>query len=307
MKLIAKIRLIVAMGFLTSCFGQNNEKTIYLAGWEAEFNGDEQCQKFLETQVIDKKTANIIWSSIELVFKDDKLIRAFDFDEGNKTIRELNERELSFNFVDLKPNQLYQLHASSTSKSYLGGEPPAEFTIPKFEFNAPFQYLGKFSKSDDFFSWLPFDLHLVAPIYLNFDKLYVDYSDPMNPKVINLEELKETDNSYDDLKPDSEIVFKKVHFKGKKANDFGYGMGHTGVPSWIQYPEIPSSPKNNKTMKFLCELRSDIGVETKRTNVKPKEDWYKQYFEHLNFWGDGDLYIFFEPESKVACFIIQNN
>ena len=50
------------MGIFTSCFGQKEEQHIYLAGWEAEFNGDEQCQKFLETQVIDKETANTIWS-----------------------------------------------------------------------------------------------------------------------------------------------------------------------------------------------------------------------------------------------------
>lgn len=294
------------MGFLSSCFGQKNEKHIYLAGWEAEFNGDEQCHRFLETQAISEKTASSVWSSIELVFKDDKLVKAYDIEEGQRTTRELKESEKNFEFVDVKPHQLYEIRQTSNSKSYLGGEPPNEFAIPKFEFNAPFQYLGKFSKTDEPFSWLPFDLHLVAPIYLNFDKLFIDYSDPMNPKVVNEEELSQTDNSYDDLEPNSEIVFKKVFIKGQKSDDYGYAMGHTGVPSWIQYPDIPTCPKSNKTMKFLCQLKSDIGVDTERTSVQPEDDWYKKYFEHMNFWGDGDLYIFFEPESKVACFLIQN-
>ena len=294
------------MGLLTSCFGQKEEQHIYLAGWEAEFNGDEQCQKFLETQIIDKETANTIWSSIDLVFSNGKLVKAYNIEEGDKTERKLKPSEIGFEFIKLKVNQIYNLKQVTNSESYLGGEIPKEFNIPKFEFNAPFQYLGKFSKSEEAFNWLPFDLHIAAPIYLNFDKLFIDYTDPLNPKVLNIEELKQTDNSYDDLKPDSEIVFEKVFITSEKATDFG-GIVHTSVPNWIQYPDIPTCPKSKKTMKLLCQLTYDgIDIKTKRTNVQPKDEWYKPYFEKMNFWGDGDLYIFFEPESKTMCFIIQH-
>lgn len=305
MRFLKQILLVSTIGILSSCFGQENEKHIYLAGWEAEFNGDEDCQKFLETQAIDKPTAQTVWSSIELVFKDNKLSKAYDYEEGQKTERKLNKNEIGFEYVDIQPHQIFELHRARNSQSFLGGEAPSEFTTPTFEFNAPFQYLGKFSKSDEPFDWLPFDLHLVAPIYLNFDKLYVDYSDPMNPKVINLEELSETDTSYDELKPDSEIVYKKVYITGQRSNNYSNGMAHTGVPSWIQYPDIPSCPKSQKTMRFLCQITSGV-VNTERTNVQPEDEWYQQYFEDMNFWGDGDLYIFFDPDSKVACFIIQN-
>ncbi|MCB0753319.1 MAG: hypothetical protein R2802_12885 [Flavobacteriaceae bacterium] len=300
------IFLYIGFFFFFLSFGQKEEQHIYLAGWEAEFNGDEQCQKFLETQVIGKETANNIWSSIELVFKNGKLSKAFNIDEGFKTERKLKESEVGFEFQSLVPNQIFNIHKASKSESYLGGEIPKEFSIPKFEFNAPFQYLGKFSKSDEAFNWLPFDLHLAAPIYLNFDKLFIDYSDPLNPKILNIEELKQTDNSYDDLKPDSEIVYEQVFISTKKSTGFD-GLGHTGVPNWIQYPDIPTCPKSKKTMKFLCQLTYKVlDVKTKRTNINPKDEWYKQYFENMNFWGDGDLYIFFDPESKVACFVIQN-
>ncbi|WP_046757786.1 hypothetical protein [Kordia jejudonensis] len=304
MKTLIKIILFTFMGLFTSSLEQKDEKHIYLAGWEAEFNGDEQCQKFLETQVVDKKTANHVWSSIDLVFKDNKLIKAYDIDEGIRSERKLKESELGFEFQELVPNQIYGFTQVSKSESYFGGEIPKEFSIPKFEFNAPFQYLGKLSKSDEAFNWLPFDLHLVAPIYINFDKLYIDYSDPLKPKVLNIEKLKETDNSYDDIQPNSEIVYEKVFIATEKTNDFE-SIGFTGVPNWIQYPEIPTCPKSKKTMKFLCQLTDALEVKTKRTNVHPKDEWYTQYFENMNFWGDGDLYIFFDPESKVACFIIQ--
>lgn len=298
-----KCTLFLLTCFISFCFGQ--EKHMFLAGWEAEFNGDEQCEKFMSTQVIDKQTAHTIYSSIELIFENSKLIRAFDLEEGIKTERTLSDSEKGLEYVNLQPHQIFQIIKSRPSHSYLGGEIPEGFTIPKFEFNAPFQYLGKFSKTDDAFSWLPFDLHLVAPIYLNFHSLFIDYSDPLSPKVLDVDDLKETDNSYDDLKPDSEIVYEKTYFITQKSRDFGYNLGHTGVPSWIQYPEIPSCPKSKKTMRFLCQLTSN-SVKTKRTNVNPEDEWYKQYFEDMNFWGDGDLFIFFDPESKVACFIIQN-
>lgn len=295
------------MGLLSCCFGQKEEQHIYLAGWEAEFNGDEQCQKFLKTQIIDKVTANNILSSIELVFRNGKLLKAYDIEEGDKSERVLKPSEIGFEFQKLNVNQIYNINQVTNSESYLGGEIPKEFNIPKFEFNAPFQYLGKFSKSEEAFNWLPFDLHIAAPIYLNFDKLFIDYSDPLNPKVLNIEKLRQTDNSFDVLKPDSEIVFEKVFISTEKAINFG-GIGHTSVPNWIQYPDIPTCPKSKKTMKLLCQLTYDgIDIKTKRTNVQPKDEWNIQYFEKMNFWGDGDLYIFFEPESKIMCFIIQHS
>ena len=204
----------------------------------------------------------------------------------------------------MTPHPIFEIDLTGEGENYLGGEPPAGFNMPKFEFNAPFQYLGKLSKSDEAFNWLPFDLHLIAPIYLNIWNFFIDYSDPNNPKVFDLEGLKETGTAYEDLKPDSEIIFKKESFKAKRVTDFGNGVGHTGSPNWIQYPRIPSCPKSGKTMRFLCQLSE--GPYTDRTNIHPKEEWYKQYFEYMNFWGDGDLFIFFEPESKIACFIIQN-
>lgn len=305
MKFYKNILLLITMGILSSCNAQENEKRIYLAGWEAEFNGDEDCQKFIETQVIDKKTALTVWSSIELVFENNKLVKAYDHEEGQKTERKLNESEIGLEYTAIKPHQIYEFNRVRDSQSYLGGEAPPEFTTPTFTFNAPFQYLGKFSKSDEAFAWLPFDIHLVAPIYLNFDKLYIDYSDPMNPKVIDEKKLSETDNSYDDLQPDSEIVYEKVYIKGQKSNDYNNSVGHTGVPSWIQYPDIPTCPKSQKTMRFLGQITSDV-INTKRTSVQPENEWYRRDFEGMNFWGDGDLYMFFEPESKVICFLIQN-
>ncbi len=301
-----KLLILPFLLLCVSCQSQEPQKHIYLAGWEAQFNGNAQCQKFMTTQVVDKATALDVWSSIELVFENDKLVKAYDYDEGMRTVRKLDTSEIGMPFQVLEPHRINVITRAKRSNSYLGGELPEDFTLPKFDFVAPFQYLGKLSKDDEVFDWLPFDLHLVAPIYLNIYEFYVDYSDPMAPKVLDVEGLRNTDNSYDDLKADSEIVYEQVYITTRPSTNFGLDMGHTGVPSWIQYPEIPTCPKSNNTMRFVMQLSSSDVVKTKRTNIKVTDDWYQQYFDTMNFWGDGDLYIFFDPESKVACFIIQN-
>jgi hypothetical protein len=104
---------------------------------------------------------------------------------------------------------------------------------------------------------------------------------------------------------ETEIIFNAVRFNAKEIDCYGYGLGAAGVPKWIQHPDIPRCPNTNKTMKFLCQLQGK-GVTANRTNVTPKDEYYRSYYEELNFWGDGDLFVFFEPESKIACYFIQN-
>lgn len=202
--------------------------------------------------------------------------------------------------------EIYLFSITDDSENYLGGVPPPEFSIPSFEFNAPFQYLGKLSKGDEAFDWLPFDLHLVAPIYLDIEKIYLDYSDPNHPKVINIEELKITGTAYDGLKPDSEVIFKKVPFKTEISDKILNIPGHSGVPFWVQQDDIPICPITNQAMEFVCQLESNTGVMTEWTNVKLKNESYFQYFEEMNFWIDGSLFVFFNQKSKVVCIIIQN-
>lgn len=281
-------------------------KHLYLAGWELEINGDEQCYKFIQTQAIDAETAKRIDVGLELVFTNNRLSAVFELEDGEKSARPLSPEEEQFEYVAATPHQMYEMVEVAESESYLGGETPADFHLPKFDFTAPFQYLGKLSKSDQAFNWLPFDLHLTAPVYLDFNPLFIDYSDPMRPQVMDVPQLQKTGSAFEDLQPDTEVVFKKVPFKTQPPVPLMRYLGHTGVPNWIQYPEIPTCPKSNKTMRFVCQLGSDGDVTTTRTNIELRNLSQQRYFDHLNFWSDGELFVFFEPESSVACFFIQN-
>lgn len=294
------------LSFFNSCNRKIKQETVYLAGFEVKLDGDEQCQNFLKTQVIDEATSNGIWASIELQFKNGKLIKAFDKIEGKREERNLDSTEIGLELIELIPHQIHELQLTGNANSYLGGEFPEGFVEPKFDFLAPFQYIGKLSKEDEAFAWLPFDLNIVAPIYLNFEKLFIDYSKPLKPQVINIEELKSAGTSYDELQVDSKVVYKKSYFNSKPVSSYGNGFGHTGVPAWIQSPDFPICPISNKRMRFLGQISSYTDIPTVRTNVKNEDEFMQGYFNKLNFWGAGDFYMFFQPDSKVLCVLIQN-
>ncbi|MEI9911028.1 MAG: hypothetical protein WDO71_15940 [Bacteroidota bacterium] len=201
---------------------------------------------------------------------------------------------------------LFEFIPGAAGIHQLGGEVPEEFILPAHNLVTSFQYIGFIDNRDNAFSWLPFKVHLICPIYLNFEKVFLDYSNPFSPVLMNADELSDADSSFDELSGDSIIVYDSVKFYTVRSSVYGNGIGHTGVPGWYQAPGIPRCPKTNRIMKFLCQLNRQANVPAKYHNVIPEESYHLQYFEEMNFWMDGDLYIFFEPESKTCCYIIQN-
>ena len=278
--------------------------SIYLAGWEVRLNGDQNCENFIATQITNKATVEKIYSGTELVFENNKLIKAYDYEEGERKERKLAEDELGLPYQEFEENRILQLDFDENGLHQLGGEVPDGFKLPENSCVVPFQYLGFLDNQDEYFGWLPFRLHLTCPIYLDIENVFLDYSDPNHPFIINKEEVEEADTSYEeDLNQNTEIVFNEKKFSFIPEEEFFEG-GHAGIPCWIQAPTIPICPKSGKRMKFLCQLSG--GVSAKRTNVEPQDEWYRHYYEEMNFWGVGNLYVFFEPSSKVACYFIQN-
>lgn len=303
--------LILSVSILSVnlCFAQptTTEKSIFIAGSQVVLNGDEQCEKFILTQAINEETAMNIWSSKELIFINNELDHVIDIEEGIKHERDLKDNEKSFEFFPVKTHTIYAIDDVMNSDSYIGGLPPRKFEFPEAHQKTPFQYIGKISKSANGIDWLPFDLHIIAPIFLKFDKVFLDYSDPQKPKVINDEELKKASSLYNEINPESEITYRKTPIKFRETDDFGYDLGHAGVPNWIKYPDIPNCPKSGRVMQFVCQIKSESGIETESSNILTKDGVAPDYSEILNFRVDGDLFIFFEPKSKVLCLFIQNS
>lgn len=193
----------------------------------------------------------------------------------------------------------------------LGGNFPADFTVPENEFLSGFQYIGFINRSDIYFNWLPFDVHLICPIYLDIENVYLDYSNPNAPKIIAPEDTSEITSAFDELKKDSIIQFKESklslrEFEGLTDENELTIVGFAGKPNFLQDDDVPICPKSGKKMKFLCQFSTWNQIETEFTNVECDDKFMQQYFEHMNFWCDGSLYVFVQPESKTVCYYIQN-
>ena len=279
-------------------------KAQYVLGWEVFLNGDEACEDFLSFQSTNLETFEYADMGLELIYENNKLKTAYEYDSGEKSEKKLTQKEIGLAYKEYEENRILKLTEKAKGLFVLGGEIPKEFKMPEHNCVVPFQYLGSINPKEKYFSWLPFKLHLICPVYLNFQYLHLDYSDPNYPVILNREEIEDADTSFDEeVNSQTEIVYQTTAYSLKEDIDF-HGTGHAGIPSWLQAPTYPKCPKTNKRMHFVCQLNG--GPETNRTNIEIVNQGYESYFEEMNFWGDGILYVFFQPESKTACYFIQN-
>ncbi len=201
----------------------------------------------------------------------------------------------------------YELVRDENGKHQIGGEVPQDFKIPDNEFLAGFQYLGFIDNSDPLFSWLPFKVHLIHPIYTDEYSVFLDYSNPNSPKIIDPTDTASSKSAFDEIDKNSKIIWEgvKVSLEAKEEIDELESIGICGQPNWLQTDETPTCPKSGKRMKFLCQLGSFSDIKSTYSNVIPT-DGMAEYFEKLNFWCDGNLYIYIEPTSRTMCYTMQN-
>ncbi|MEN2412457.1 hypothetical protein [Flavobacterium mesophilum] len=205
----------------------------------------------------------------------------------------------------------YEFEFNETGKHQLGGEIPAEFVIPDNEFKSNFQYLGFIDNNDELFNWLPFKLNLICPIYLDFDQIFLDYEKPNEPQLIFPKNTSEIGSAYKSLDINSKVIYEAQKFSLREFdgvtedNEFDI-KGIAGRPHWDQKQNIPICPKTNNKMKFVCQLTSWNDVPTKYTNVVEESEYEQKLFSKMNFWIDGNLYVFIEPKAKTVCYFIQN-
>lgn len=290
------------------------EKVHFFSGWEVTLDGGPHCEAFLLTQCVDRETALTASSYIQLSFGPDDLLQKgqlfFDGKEetGGHLYNNIQfEKQLGvMRFQPRTPNKVFAFINDTRGRHQLGGELPSDFRMPSPALAVPFQYLGYIDPADEAFAWLPFRLQLICPVFLNIGQVFIDYTNPDKPVLLNESELAEADSSYEELNAGTRIVFEAVKFSAVPLAERSRGLGHTGVPDWIQFPDIPRCPKTNKVMRFVCQLDSDAGVGVKESNITPSSPFMASYFEEMNFWGDGNLYVFFEPSSRIACYFIQN-
>ena len=197
---------------------------------------------------------------------------------------------------------------------HFGGEIPENFNIPQNKFLANFQYIGKISKTDSNFDWLPFDINLICPILTDFDYMFLDYKNPNNPILIYPENTENITSAYDEINQDTRLIYEMKKFSLKnfdginEENEFEvFGIAGKPQPNFEDEPVVfPKCPMTNKKMKFVAQIFSNNHIKTISKNFTSKSDYEEEIHQHMNFWCDGSLKVFMEPTSKIVCYSIQN-
>ncbi len=297
---------------------------VHLGGWEVRLDGSEKCWRFLETHAVDEATAvalSHVASALTLTFVGGRLRYCDDIIEGEATERALSRDESALCYRPLPIHDAAVLEADPDGPHRLGGVPPPKLVLPVGEFDSAFQYLGYVSRDDDLLDWLPFRrLHLTFPLLLGtIGRVFLDYSDPLRPALVAAEALDEphvptagTDRTtllrYAAVRASSTPIEQALARGLDLETGADEHLGHVGVPIWIQYPEIPTCPRSGLTMRFVCQLTSSklVAVESVSGARPTEDDRLDRCLECLDFWGCGNLFVFFEPKSKLACLLIQN-
>ncbi len=295
-----------------------DQQSYYYGEFTVRFDGSPYCEECLQTLFIDEETASLFEQAGDSVhradFEDGILVRVEEYHGVEWQERELEPDEIGFQCRDIPIHSVFQFEYRNDGPHSFGGILPENFTMPSHpDLPVSMQYIGKFSKTDSRLGWLPFDeLHLIYPLFASIGPLFFDYSEPLKPVILS--DLKFIDHTFKCVTPDTYIEFEEKKFGSRPLElDPEYdntslkkGIGWGGVANWMQYPEIPRCPKSGSIMKFLAQFETTDIKAVRKVNVGPEDPQAQYYLDTLNFWCDGDLYIFFEPESKVLCLLIQN-
>ena len=165
-----------------------------------------------------------------------------------------------------------------------------ELTIPERSEKYTVNYYGRVNRR--VINWLPFEeIELFSPEYLR-GVLFIDYKDPLHPKYLNEEVIEKVDY------PDKDQEFSIKYFcemsyrlsdHRNEEKDEGV-LGSTGIPEWIQQPQIPRCPETNRIMKFMIQ-------------IDRHHEWYPS--DEGNYDYEPAVIIFMDPESKIVGVVLQ--
>jgi len=296
-----------------------SEHDIYAFGWEFYLGREEEAKIILSGERVSKEDVNAysrLAPCTRLHFVNDVIDSIYEIENGKEQLKAdgVEEGEKEFKYFDSTTNKLLLLDIGTEKQHHkLGGIPVDGFKIPQHEkINVSFQYLGFLSNTDPLFSWLPFEkLQIAYPIHLGVTAIYFDYSNPLEPKVLDTEDLEDISYAYDEINRETELVFEERYLKAfyfdPKVNTNYFGFG--GIPSWMQYPQFPICPVSGTPMKFVCQLESIPEIKLAKSSLYiPKDNWsLNTHVGCMDFWGAGYFYLFMNPETKTVCMFIQNS
>lgn len=284
------------------------KKSRIIAGWEIDFRDPVQLTKILMTHGVDAygfEFFRYYQTATELVIEEDKIVEVISH---SRFLRQKMEMDAMLPVKEWLDRPIFFLTKDEKGIHTIGGPKPPSFVLPHHEaLKSNFIYIGALDTSDPKFQWINLEkLHLTYPVYEGAFEVFLDYQDPNAPVILNpetfiyswmddevkgVEKVQYTSQNY---KVVDEIDFEE--FEKDSKNDL-----LCGVPLWYQYPDIPTCPKNGKVMQFVATINSDFGLKVEN------EDEVKNipFGNYLVFGDEGHLFVFYEPESKTLCMIVQ--
>ena len=89
------------------------------------------------TQRTSEFNATNYHCGIELNFKDEKLYKAYELDEGLRTDKELKENEIGLKYVDYPINPILKFKDNQHGLHQLGGKIPNDISFPENNCKVP--------------------------------------------------------------------------------------------------------------------------------------------------------------------------
>jgi len=286
-------------------------KIKYLAAWEYYSDDRRRLIRNLQTHGIDERGFEYfrrIQSALQFFTRGNFVEKCLEYYidmEGNPT-SELIKENFKLPITDWKEHRMFFLKKTEQGVHRVGGKKPASLMLPWHKvMKTPFQYISTIDCSDPLFSWMGIEfLHIVYPLYeCSPYGIFLDYSNPNAPKILNPESFTGDwyDAKYMNL---NDVEFFETRYMSVADIDpelCSYMSEKKelllcGVPCWLQYPEVPICPKTKKTMRFICQLESDDSIIL----TNPESIGAYAFADKYLCFGDyGDLYLFFQPESRI--------
>lgn len=293
---------------------KKNIKESYFSNVFYELEESEEMHRILKQSRIDKQAAESLYGAMKVVYKNGVATKIVNIEEGEIEEEEIEDVRFTnkpISYRDYPVLKYRVLLASEKGLHQLGGTPPDSFKMPVNNTSTPYIYLGKLDcLNDELLGWTKLNVaHLVCPIFGDFELIYLDYSNPLQPKLVDNNTRDKIISNFEKLNADNQILFKELKVKAstpsleKLIND--KVLGNIGAPEWLQHELIPKCPKSGNYMKFLIQLNSTNLVELESSDVD-KDEKYIEHLESFDFWGGGTLIVFYEPESKIMAYYIQN-
>lgn len=274
---------------------EKKQKIRFLGGWEIYFENMEPTIEFLKTHGVDKEGFMFfkeVQSALEFEIEGNKLIKGY---KHHKDIKELKWQNVNLPISDWTDHKVFLLEKDPKGAHRIGGSIPQELILPEHpELTTMFQYIGTLDCTDPYFNWLNMEkLHVVFPVNECYGGIYLDYSNPSKPQLI--EDLTNPDDWYESTDEGIQIEYSQVNFKTTNVLDVSKFNNRDallcGVPLWYQFPHVPKCPITNEPMRFICSIESDKDIRV--VNKERERD------DILIFEDMGHLMLFYHPVTKI--------